>query len=328
MEYKAKVSLLSPCYNVSQYLPTFLDSILSQSYLPYEVILIDDGSTDNTAEVIEQYRRSFEERGVNYRYIWKENGGQASAIAEGLLLITGDYLIWPDSDDLLLEDSILKRVKYMERHPECGIVRSNGYTFNEDDLSKPTGAISKRKKVDNTLEDFVKFIVPWCPGCYMIRMTALDRVNPKRKIFCSQCGQNIQMILPMISAYPCHYLDAFLFGYVIHENSHSHKKGGYEYASQHIDDMKECVVQTLKILDGDFSQYIELHNSFNRRVHFETAWRYENDHEMERYEREMRLHGEFHVDYRLMKHIRPKSKAVVIIRYVSAIRRRIIKVWG
>lgn len=325
MEYEAKVSLLSPCYNVSQYLPTFLGSVLSQSYLPYEVILVDDGSTDCTAEVIEQYRSAFEEKGINYRYIWKENGGQASAIAKGLPLVTGDYLIWPDSDDFLLEDSIRKRVRYMECHPDCGIVRSNGYIYDEKNTSKPIGEISKRKKTRNTLEDFVKFIVPWCPGCYMIRMAALDHVNPERKIFCSVCGQNIQMLLPLVSVYPCHYLDAFLFGYVIHEKSHSHKKKTYEEASRHIDDMKECVDQTLKILHGDFSEYIELHNSFNRRVHFETAWQYEDVCGMERYEAEMRRHGAFYVDYWIRKYIPPKSKAAGMIRYISAIRRRIIR---
>jgi transcription elongation factor Elf1 len=110
----------------------------------------------------------------------------------------------------------------MECHPDCGIVRSNGYIYDEKNTSKPIGEISKRKKTRNTLEDFVKFIVPWCPGCYMIRMAALDHVNPERKIFCSVCGQNIQMLLPLVSVYPCHYLDAFLFGYVIHEKSHSH----------------------------------------------------------------------------------------------------------
>lgn len=325
MKHNAKVSVLSACYNVSRYLPTFLGSILSQSYLPYEVILVDDGSTDDTAKIIEEYRSRFEQRGIVYRYVWKENGGQASAFAKGLPLVTGDYLIWPDSDDFLLEGSIQKRVKYMETHAKCGIVRGNGYLYDESDLNKRIGMVSKRKNIQNTLEDYVNFIVPWCSGCYMVRMTALDRVNPERKIFCSECGQNIQMLLPIVSAYPCHYLDSFVYGYVIHENSHSHKERGYEYASRHIDDMRECVVQTLKILDGDFRRYIELHDSFNRKAHFDTAWRYRNTHDMERYEKEMRLRGEFHIDCQLMKYIYPKSKAAGIIRYISAIRRRVVK---
>lgn len=323
MEHNAKVSLLSPCYNVSQFLPTFLDSILNQSFLPYEVILVNDGSTDNTADIIEEYRKAFEEKGIHYRYLWQENGGQASALAKGLPLVTGDYLIWPDSDDFLLEDSILKRVQYMESHPECGIVRSNGYLYNENNLHESIGIISKKQKSTTTLEDFAKFVVPWCPGCYMIRMSAFDHVNPGRLIFPAKCGQNIQMLLPIVSEYPCHYLDAYLFGYVYHKNSHSHRKGGYEYASQRIDEMRECVIQTLKILDGDFSRYVELHDFVNRRLHFEAAWKYENVCEMERYEKIMRRHGEFHIDHQLMKHIRPKSKAARLIRYVSAIRRRV-----
>ena len=320
-----KVSLLSPCYNVEKHISDFLESILAQNYDSLEVILVDDGSTDTTPQIIKSYQKAFEDRGITLKYIRKENGGQASAMAVGLPYVSGEYLIWPDSDDILLKNSIQTRVEYMDTHPECGIVRCNGYVFTEGELDKPTGKVSPKMHRTVDLEDFVRFIVPWCPGCYMVRMDAWLKTNPERKIFCSRCGQNIQMLLPIVSEYTCHYLDEYVYGYILHENSHSHQIRGYEYDSQHIDDMKECVFETLNILIGDYSRYLAIHDSFNRWIHFQTAWRYQRIDEMKKYETIMRNNNEFYFDYKLMNSIKPDSSASKILRYASIFRRYILR---
>lgn len=91
------ISVIVPVYNVAQYLPQCVDSILSQDYEALEVILIDDGSTDGSGEICDRYV-ALDSR---VRVIHQKNGGAAAAKNAGLRLATGEYLAFVDSDDYL-----------------------------------------------------------------------------------------------------------------------------------------------------------------------------------------------------------------------------------
>lgn len=315
-----KVSILSPCYNVAKYLPKYLDSIIAQNYSPIELILVNDGSTDNTAEVIDGYRERLTENNIELKYIFKENGGQASAVALGIKEVTGEYLIWPDSDDFLLPDSIIKRVEYLNEHPNCGIVRSNGYVYNENELTRSIAPISKLNRT-TYIEDFVSFSVPWCPGCYMVRMSSFDKANPERKIPISSAGQNIQMLLPMVFYYPCHYLDEYLFGYVIHSNSHSHSINTYEKSNAHLKKLKSCVEDTLDVINDDTSKYLDLNRKFFRSSFYRNAWNFGEKAEMQKFESELRENNEFNIEHLIMKRFKKTSFSNLAVRLIIKIKR-------
>lgn len=91
------ISVIVPVYNVAQYLPQCVDSILSQDYGDLEVILIDDGSTDPSGEICDQYAT----RDSRVHVIHQKNGGAAAAKNAGLRIASGDYLTFADSDDYL-----------------------------------------------------------------------------------------------------------------------------------------------------------------------------------------------------------------------------------
>lgn len=91
------ISVIVPVYNVAQYLPQCVDSILSQDYRDLEVILIDDGSTDASGEICDQYAA----KDSRVRVIHQKNGGAAAAKNAGLRVASGDYLAFADSDDFL-----------------------------------------------------------------------------------------------------------------------------------------------------------------------------------------------------------------------------------
>lgn len=315
-----KVSILSPCYNVAKYLPTYFDSIIAQKYEPIELILVDDGSTDNTAEVIKSYKEELQRHNIDLKYIHKENGGQASAVALGIKEVTGDYLIWPDPDDFLLEDSILKRVQYMEENLDCGIVRSNGYVYYENDLNTSVSYVSKLSRT-TTIEDFARFSVPWCNGCFMIRMSCFDFANKNREITISKAGQNIQILLPVVFYYPCHYLDEFLFGYVIHSKSHSHSMDSYEKGQEHLYNLQKCVEDTLNIVSDDASEYLEINRKFFRFSYYRNAWNYNNKQDMLKYELELKEHKEFVLEALIMKYLRKTRFSEFCIKVVSKIKR-------
>ncbi|HWQ42964.1 MAG TPA: glycosyltransferase [Desulfosporosinus sp.] len=108
-----KVSVVVPTYNHARYLPYALESIINQSYPNIEVLVIDDGSKDGTAELVKPYRSK-----VNYAY--KENGGTPSALNLGLSLATGKYICWLSADDMFLEDKVSKQLGLMESDPSLG----------------------------------------------------------------------------------------------------------------------------------------------------------------------------------------------------------------
>lgn len=101
-----KFSIIVPVYNVQEYLNICLDSILKQSYTNYEIILIDDGSTDNSSNICDKYMMKYN----RVKVIHKKNGGLSSARNVGIANATGDYVIFIDSDDYWTSNLILSTI--------------------------------------------------------------------------------------------------------------------------------------------------------------------------------------------------------------------------
>ena len=94
---KNRLSIIVPVYNSEEYLSRCLDSILDQDMTSYEVILVDDGSTDSSALICDRYSAT----DPRFRTIHKPNGGVSSARNAGLNLAKGEYVMFVDSDDVL-----------------------------------------------------------------------------------------------------------------------------------------------------------------------------------------------------------------------------------
>ena len=90
------ISIIIPAYNAADYLAQTIESVLNQTYSDFELILIDDGSTDRTREIIKDYQC----KDARIKYFYKENGGVSSARNLGLQKATGDFVSFLDSDDL------------------------------------------------------------------------------------------------------------------------------------------------------------------------------------------------------------------------------------
>ncbi|MFR2264579.1 MAG: glycosyltransferase family 2 protein [Clostridium sp.] len=95
-----EISIIVPVYNVEKYLKRCIDSILNQSFTNFELILVDDGSTDNSGKIIDEYAIKDE----RIKVIHKENGGQGSARNRGLDIAKGNYIGFVDSDDWIHKD--------------------------------------------------------------------------------------------------------------------------------------------------------------------------------------------------------------------------------
>jgi glycosyltransferase involved in cell wall biosynthesis len=113
-----KVSVVVPCYNQARFLGEALESVLSQGYTDFEIIVVDDGSKDGTQEVAAGYAKE----NSRVRLISQENRGLAAARNRGLAEARGKYVVFLDSDDRLVGGALEVGVRELEAHPECAFV--------------------------------------------------------------------------------------------------------------------------------------------------------------------------------------------------------------
>ena len=125
---KYKISVIVPCYNAEKYLKKCVDSILDQSYKNIELILVDDGSKDNTAAICDNYAL----KDNRVKVIHKENGGASSARNAGLKTATGDYVAFADSDDWMVRHTYRYLMYLIAKYDaDCAIGRTDA-AFEKD----------------------------------------------------------------------------------------------------------------------------------------------------------------------------------------------------
>jgi glycosyltransferase involved in cell wall biosynthesis len=141
-----EVSVIIPTYNSAHYLPTTIDSVLAQTVKNIEILVVDDGSTDNTAEVLNGYD------GARVRYLPKQNGGVSTARNHGIENAAGKYVAFLDADDIWHPQKLEKQLKALGDRPDC----QASYTSLRkvtDDL-EPLGVIEVQRN-DSLIEDLL-----------------------------------------------------------------------------------------------------------------------------------------------------------------------------
>jgi len=121
----ALVSIIVPAYNMARFTEETVESLLDQSHPHLEIIVIDDGSTDNTGEVLER----FSER---ITYVYQENRGACSARNHGFLLSKGDFVAFLDCDDTYHPEKVERFLEKFRARPDVGMIYSPEYLIDED----------------------------------------------------------------------------------------------------------------------------------------------------------------------------------------------------
>lgn len=124
------VSIIMPCYNASKFIKESIDSILNQSFEDWELIIVDDGSTDNTASIIKIYVST----DIRIRYFYQVNGKQGKARNLALTKANGFYLAFLDADDLWLPEKLSVQIEQIYKH-DVDLVFSDSYIFNDNALN-------------------------------------------------------------------------------------------------------------------------------------------------------------------------------------------------
>src|SRR5215469_5159683 len=121
------VSAVIPVYNNGPYIAAALKSVVDQTTPATEIIVVDDGSTDDTAAALRPYRDQI-------RYVYQTNRGEPSARNQGIREATSTYIAFLDGDDLWLPNKLELQTEYLQRHPECALVYSDMSTFDEQGI--------------------------------------------------------------------------------------------------------------------------------------------------------------------------------------------------
>lgn len=241
------VSIITPCYNGAGYIGRLLDSVLMQDYPNIEMFVVDDGSTDDSYIVVNSYISKFKSKGFSLQCIRQNNSGQAAALQKALLQVSGEFLIWPDSDDFYSSiNSISEFVKRFSVLPtEYGIVRCFVNYVSEKDHK----FLYLRKFKDNKEKQFEEFFLGKesiaVAGLYMVRMSSFDKANPERKLYVKEHPQNWQMLLPVLYSSKISTIEKPLYTVVIRDNSHSRAKQTFERSLKILEGYLNILVNTI-----------------------------------------------------------------------------------
>ena len=153
------ISVVVVTYNRAQFLKDALDSIKRQTFKDYEIILVDDGSTDNTKEIVEMYE--------GIRYIYQEHSCISKARNTALKAAKGKWIATLDSDDLWKKDKLRKQIDYVRTHPDCRIV----FTLFRNFTDIP------EDKLDGQQQTLLQTVIDWCLPTALIDISLFDEIG-------------------------------------------------------------------------------------------------------------------------------------------------------
>lgn len=169
------VSIVIPMYNSEKFIGAMIDSIFKQTYINFEVLVIDDGSKDKSLDIVEEYSKK-DNRISIYQRPPTINKGANSCRNYGLEKSSGKYIIFVDSDDILAPYALLQRVQFMESHQEIDFGVFSALSINEEDENF-NSLYYGHKLNDKTLNNLINKCLPFITWCLIFRKDALISSN-------------------------------------------------------------------------------------------------------------------------------------------------------
>lgn len=168
---KKLVTIIVPIYNVEKYLNECIESILNQTYKNIEVVLVDDGSTDNSDEIIDEYTK----KDSRIVAIHKKNEGVSSARNDGLKIARGEYICFADADDILMEDYVEYMYNMIERDKsDIALTKKMFSNFNNKQIKNDKQEIYSG---EDTAIDIMLYNIPIGVYCKMFKKNFIEKEN-------------------------------------------------------------------------------------------------------------------------------------------------------
>jgi glycosyltransferase involved in cell wall biosynthesis len=203
------VSVIIPCFNQARFLADALESVARQSYPDREVLLVDDGSTDDVAGVAGRF--------AGVRYLPQQNQGTAAARNRGLRESRGPYVLFLDADDRLLPDALATGVDALSDHADCGLVYGHVRLLGADPAGcrcPPQGAVADAHYRELLSRNYI-----WTPGVVLYRRGVIEELAG----FDPRAGGSADFDLNIRIArrWPMHCHGRLVLDYREHPNSQS-----------------------------------------------------------------------------------------------------------
>ena len=275
-----KVSILMPCFNGAKTVSLAVKGIVNQTYNNIQFIFINDGSTDNSLEIVKELEKEILDAGIELVVINQENKGLGGAIDAGLKVADGKYLAWVDADDELLPESVEKRVAFLEANPSYDSVSSDAYLVTETDWNHPIGKACYNPSVNAEENQFVHMLLGkslFCPGCHLIRFDSFIKANGGRDIYPAKHGQNWQLLLPIYYGAKHGYIDEPLYKYRVSASSMSSffdtasTKEIYDRRKEYLDLVHATLNRIQRMSTGERKMYWKMYKKYVFDNNIETA---------------------------------------------------------
>lgn len=157
----ALISVIIPVYNCERYLGEAIESVLAQTYQPIEIIVVDDGSADGSAEVAKRFAPPV-------RYYYQSQSGAGAARNYGVSLAQGTFLAFLDADDLWVKDKLTCQMQIFDNEPEVNMVFGHVQQFHSPELDE---------SIKNTINCPAELMAGYIPGTMLIKRDAFLRVG-------------------------------------------------------------------------------------------------------------------------------------------------------
>ncbi|RNC69637.1 MAG: glycosyltransferase [Desulfuromonadales bacterium] len=177
------VSVIIPAWNAEKFIAETLESVFAQTWRDLEVIVVDDGSRDGTAEVVKTFWEGKAGGSIELKLICQQNGGPSKARNAGIRAAKGDYLAFLDADDVWLPETVEHLVAFVDTHPDVSMVfgdagsfDANGVRFDSFFEKHGCPVTDERNIVSNAFEKLLEsnFILT---GALLLRRECIDRVG-------------------------------------------------------------------------------------------------------------------------------------------------------
>jgi Glycosyl transferase family 2 len=209
------VSIVIPTYNYGRFIGETVDSALAQGYSPVEVVVVDDGSTDDTRERLARY-------GDRVRYIYQQNRGLSAARNTGIGAAHGEFIALLDSDDLWLPDKLERQIAVCVQDPHIGLVATERFAI--DETGQRLDYVAERCSRDGfcelTMRDLLEFPA-FSPSSVLARKDALLAVGGFDEQL--QAAEDMHMWVRIAARFRVLRLNATLTGQRFHLKSMSHQ---------------------------------------------------------------------------------------------------------
>jgi glycosyltransferase involved in cell wall biosynthesis len=201
------ISVVIPLYNAEKYIGDTLESVLAQTYSTFEIIVVNNSSTDSSLDIVKKYS--------DVKVISQENQGPSVARNKGVALSKGDFIAFLDADDLWVPDKLKIQMEYFNNNPQVGLVYSkytsvrNGKILRTRPQNGYSGWIFTKLLYKSIIQT----------STVMVKRECLDAVGPYDESF--SLGDEYDMFLRIAKKFQCGFVDKGLIRYRIHDNNTS-----------------------------------------------------------------------------------------------------------